>query len=537
MENAPIVPESWDMMSDDQQQSALTTYIEDTKSDYLDNEIENWRENDGPDDARYKAAEEFMDGTERGWAQDVLTDLREKRRENEEPDFPYTDKQLLDAIDISHDTGHYPAHKGTTIELDEAVLEPDLAKNQQNLGLTHETKLKKPSGEGEETVTETIEGPTSKLTADMRIQITEAIEEAFGEHADSVLEDMDPPDYLADNVEEFQKESWDGMDDDSKFDWTSHNTNIIKDAEQEYNDYVEAGGVTEGGQIDKLPETFDPLQDNGDDMDYRRTQRLAKFMSVNRAAGLITERGVKIPDLAIDPGEGPEAVKAAVLARVEKIDTQLWTSWKGSSTSSDGWLLQVAAHDELGGRLNEFPTKGAYGEKDLTFDGARSYADERYKQIGGYEGVKAYVRAKWETTQYLLDKADIHQLQLYRAINMKRAEGPKAQLEQAQKTAKTVNIGGDDFKALPDLAIKRNGAASTSVDRGVPNGWNGNDGRVVIRAEVPRTAVLSVPAYGINVQKEREVVVTGTAWTGWDAWEGKAPDFEKQPITHHGVAS
>jgi hypothetical protein len=47
------------------------------------------------------------------------------------------------------------------------------------------------------------------------------------------------------------------------------------------------------------------------------------------------------------------------------------------------------------------------------------------------------------------------------------------------------------------------------------------------RAVVPRTAVVSVPAYGINVQSEHEVVVAGTAWTHWDAWHKKAPTFDQ----------
>jgi hypothetical protein len=53
---------------------------------------------------------------------------------------------------------------------------------------------------------------------------------------------------------------------------------------------------------------------------------------------------------------------------------------------------------------------------------------------------------------------------------------------------------------------------------------------MVMRAEVPRTAVLSVPAYGVNVHSEHEVVVAGTAWRGWDAWSGKAPTFRDVPM-------
>jgi len=60
----------------------------------------------------------------------------------------------------------------------------------------------------------------------------------------------------------------------------------------------------------------------------------------------------------------------------------------------------------------------------------------------------------------------------------------------------------------------------------VANDWSSDDTRVVLRAVVPRTAAISVPAYGINVKSEQEVVVAGTAWKGWDAWLKKAPHHE-----------
>jgi hypothetical protein len=44
-----------------------------------------------------------------------------------------------------------------------------------------------------------------------------------------------------------------------------------------------------------------------------------------------------------------------------------------------------------------------------------------------------------------------------------------------------------------------------------------------------------VPAYGINVQGEHEVVIAGTAWKGWDAWAGTAPEFDRIKIGHQVV--
>jgi hypothetical protein len=55
-----------------------------------------------------------------------------------------------------------------------------------------------------------------------------------------------------------------------------------------------------------------------------------------------------------------------------------------------------------------------------------------------------------------------------------------------------------------------------------------------MRMHVPRTAVVSVPAYGLNVHGEREVIVAGTAWVNWDAWYQKAPSHDIVP--HERVA-
>ena len=90
-------------------------------------------------------------------------------------------------------------------------------------------------------------------------------------------------------------------------------------------------------------------------------------------------------------------------------------------------------------------------------------------------------------------------------------------------------VGGKVFSLMPDTKILRNGAASFTTDQNIANDWDGQD-KTVIRATVPRTAALSVPAYGQNVHSEHEVVLAGTAWKGWDAWHQKAPDFSDVPL-------
>ena len=97
------------------------------------------------------------------------------------------------------------------------------------------------------------------------------------------------------------------------------------------------------------------------------------------------------------------------------------------------------------------------------------------------------------------------------------------------------------YVRLPDTRIDRSGLASFTTDKNVAEKFahHSEDRSVIIRAEVPRTSVVSVPAYGINVYGEREIVVAGNAWKGWDAWdvggEHSVPDFKAVPIEHDSM--
>jgi hypothetical protein len=101
----------------------------------------------------------------------------------------------------------------------------------------------------------------------------------------------------------------------------------------------------------------------------------------------------------------------------------------------------------------------------------------------------------------------------------------------------------NDLVRLPGLHIARNGASSWTTDLDVANGWRkGSDPeyqgqKITMRAQVPRTAVISVPAYGINIHTEHEVVVLGTAWKGWDSFVNNAPHIRSVPLAHVAKAT
>jgi hypothetical protein len=327
---------------------------------------------------------------------------------------------------------------------------------------------------------------------------------------------MDAPDYLGDSVDEYMEEKWDhSMDDDDKFNWAKNHTDLIDDSSSggspvESETYID---------VHELPKTFDPLNDTSG-KDYQNTQKLARYLSVKRAIDVLASRPAAAPEI-----EGTEIGdaewKSTMEQRLARVDSRLWTAWKQSSTSQDGKLLQVLAAAELGGRLNQ---KTA----DMIDPNAmKNYADASYSSVGGWAGLRAYVRAKWETTQYLLDKAGIKTLNLYRGISFQDHATYQKLLPLMRHYDAGQDIAGHRY--MPTLDVLRNGAASTTTDPSVANDWGGGD-RVVLRAQVPRTAAISVPAFGINIKSEHEVVVTGTAWHGWDAWAERAPTFDDVPL-------
>jgi hypothetical protein len=491
-EEPPFVPEEWDMLTESQQDDAKEQYVDKSKSDYLDSEIENWQSEQAPDEARDKVAYDFNQGNEQEWAYSALTKLRENYEDEGKKDIPFTDEQLVDALTIEYDTGHYPWQKGLDISFDDKVL--------------HEAK----QPEGESTLPGIEPADYSKLlTEDMRADIRQILTDGLNDRADDVVQNMEPPvEYLADNAEQFAGESWDQMDDSAKFEWLSHNTNIVDDASD-----AGAEPAIAAMQLDALPQKFDPLNETSG-TDYKRTQALARYLSVARTMEVLKER--KIADEWLEQhGEG----------MIAKADNQLWKEWKASSTTREGKLLQLATAEELGGRLNS-KTRDV-----IDADSLKKFADSEFAGMGGYAGIKAYVRAKWEVTQYLLDKAGVRDLNLYRGIALEKDTFEKLYRAGILKHyGARVQVAGHEF--MPTLEVLRNGAASTTTDPDVANGWSNSATRVVLRAHVPRTAAISIPAYGINVHSEHEVVVAGTAWKGWDAWARKAPRLEDVPLKH-----
>lgn len=472
--NAPAG--TWEDLASHDQQSVEEEWKSSNKHSEVQQAEQDWHENFAEGEAKATVANDFNNKDDWDWAEEAVDNWLADREEDGKA-LPYDRDQILEALHIEADT---PDQTEVWFHFDRAkLIAKSFVPEQQTLPGVQPL-------EGHEAFNTPIEG-----------ELTSVLETAFQERVQERIGDMTPPDWVAEQADQTLDDIWSQMDDDEKYEWGKMN-NLL-------------GDDTESEQDVVMPDHLDPLNDNVDE-NYRQTQRLAKALSVERAAEVITERGLgtaapeeKWVSSSTGPGHWVTPEQGAALrARVSEIDDKLWAGWVSSSTGPEGVLLQLAAAEELGGRINE-------DRLGNTAQAVREQADQDYGDIGGYEGIKAYVRAKWEVTQELLDRAGIQELPVYRAIHM-------------PDLARS-NPGGK-----VDGHIERNGLASFSSDIKVGNGWGGDSSRIMLRALVPRTAIISVPAFGKNIHSEHEVVVAGTGWTGWDAYSGIAPSHSETPI-------
>ena len=461
------------------QENVETTWKENNKTAYEDSEVNYWYENDAADEAAQKVLYDFKgNNKETEWAENAIGEWLD---ENE--NVPFTKENLTDALDLSVDYG-----EDVKIDFKDDVLEPtNFDPNQETLPGIEPLK------------------PSDYLTHEMRDKLESVIHKAWKDRVLEVQQDLEPPEHIKENAEESLNQAWSSMEDEQKFQYG-----------------VEEGEINEEeGQEEETepPAHFDPLQEHVKGTvsrkEYAQTQAFARKMQTARSVELVKERG-------LDDGVKDDDELATWVAATNHT---LWEDWKESSTSDYGKLLQVAIAEELGGRLR------GYMQKERQDIISEANTDGNFHKIGGFDGVKALVRATWETTQMMLDKADIQTVDLYRCIRRTNEKGEKIPIGETKE--RRIPRGAysleTSYAYLPELSLRKNGAASASLDSGVVNAWDGDD-RIVMRATVPRTAVVSVPAYGINLAEEREVVIAGTAWDKWDAWYHRAPMFSEVKV-------
>lgn len=224
----------------------------------------------------------------------------------------------------------------------------------------------------------------------------------------------------------------------------------------------------------------------------------ARVKGADEARGAVLTLSVaRANEIATARGLGP--VEFVPIARA------LWTEWRKGAAGPYSMALQEAVYREFMAHSRLTPEQRAMP--------AGAGIDQRH--------VAAYARALWEVSQWALARANAPEmLRLYRAVYLPR---------------ETILEGGSDSKRpgrLPTLALKQTGVSSWTSKLDVANTWLGNkyaggvpEGheRVVVRADIPRHALLSLPVYGKDRRGKHEYVVLGVPWKAWDAWKGTAP--------------
>lgn len=238
-------PESWDEIGDDERDRIKDAWMSATREEFVQSEISNWRDNgDALDDAKYQLAGNFSGTTDDTWAADAVDEYLGEKEEAGEP-VPYTAKQLLAAISVDYEAG-WSGQKDPTIEFDDAKLkEPSNAPDPSQMNLPGF----KPSD------------PSAQLTEDMRDELTDKLTKAFNDKAEENAEDLEPPEHIVENVDEYQADYWESMSDRDKYRWAEREGELreieIEDEEEDV-EPVEVEDDAEADALKKLAKSRDP---------------------------------------------------------------------------------------------------------------------------------------------------------------------------------------------------------------------------------------------------------------------------------------
>lgn len=202
-----VEAEEWAMLSDDQQEAVRQAWLRNTHDDFLQSEIDNWRETgQALEDAKKQLNYEYDSSNQiPRWADDELRELRDNRKEKGQPEIPFTNQQLFEALSMSE----YESSGGDGEDDPEFTWDDDKLQEPKDLPPSEQMQLPgvKPPDY------------SKRLDDDMREEITDRLVYAFNSKADSDANFLDTPEYLTDNVTEYQEQVWDGMEDRTRYDY------------------------------------------------------------------------------------------------------------------------------------------------------------------------------------------------------------------------------------------------------------------------------------------------------------------------------
>jgi len=241
-------PDSWESLSDRDQEKVFDSWAEYHEDEFLDSEIESWRDSGQPlEDAKKEMASTFNFSrapASNEWAYAGLKKWRETREQYNHPPVPFTDKEILRALSIDDD---YKSRWG------DGGSDPEFTFNDE---LLDELKRdpSQPSLPGIEP-----EKGSDMLTEKVRTGIETALVKAFNSEAEDRASNVEPPDYLRENIRDSQREYWDSMRDRDRYDYAVRNDLLPSyDIESDEDSDAEVYTGDEYEALRKLANSNDP---------------------------------------------------------------------------------------------------------------------------------------------------------------------------------------------------------------------------------------------------------------------------------------
>ena len=226
--------DSWEELGQHQQDEIERAFIDQTRDEFIESEVENWRESgQALESAKTTLVEQFNNGEETAWATHAIDGYRKTLSDAGKPDIPFSNETLIQAITLDY-SSRYDDGKG---DLD-VTFNDDKLTNPTGVDPAQETLPGIPAVE-----------PHEHLTESMRDGLTKALDKMFENRAESDAGDADPPDYIGDNVAELQSEVWSSYSDRDKYKWAQRNADEHLTTEGEP---IEGTGEMDEADADRL---------------------------------------------------------------------------------------------------------------------------------------------------------------------------------------------------------------------------------------------------------------------------------------------
>jgi hypothetical protein len=253
--------EDWDELDSDAQHETMVQWMRDSRDGYVESEIESWRDSGQPlEDAKKDIVTKWDQGDKK-WAELTLKQLRKDRNgvwdavtnrwiEEPKPPIPFNDDQLLAALKMKDYSSRY--NDGTD--------DPEFEFDDEFLNET---------GKDYYATTKPLPGmyqPASeKLTPEMRESVIKALTQDFNTNADDAASELEAPDYISENIEEYQEDSWESMDSSDRLRLARDygNATVTSESDDDYEDEETEDVTLEGSksvkdQVAAMLEEDDP---------------------------------------------------------------------------------------------------------------------------------------------------------------------------------------------------------------------------------------------------------------------------------------